>query len=141
MTNRTPWTPAENKALVSLYFTMLDCATTGQTYSKAAMIRIAQGQPKADDPQQRGDTGAAVSASWDYVSQLRNRSRPSIEFKLMNATAAHADLIPGAETMDGHGYRAMPNYQATLKQAMADELARLAHRSQELTAHFAGRSA
>ena len=41
----------------------------------------------------------------------------------MNASAAHRDLRPGAETMDGYGYRCLPNYQATLKVAMNTGLA------------------
>jgi hypothetical protein len=105
-TNRTPWTPAENAALVSLYFHMLDCAMTGEAYNKAQLIRVAQGVDN------------------DYTPALANRSRGSIEAKLMNASAAHADLDPGAETMASHGYKAWGNYQATLKAALNDELNR-----------------
>lgn len=108
MTNRTPWTPAENAALVRLYFRMLDRATTGRQYNKAAMIRDAQ----TDSPQYRDGV----------AGMLTSRSRGSIEAKLMNATAAHRDLCPGAETMDGYGYRALANYQAALKDAMRDHL-------------------
>lgn len=106
MSNRTPWTPAENAALVSLYFDMLAAAKAGQTYNKAAMIR----------DRQNGNIAEQIA------DDLRPRSRASIEFKLMNASAAHADLIPGAETMHGHGYRAMPNYQQALKDAMRAEI-------------------
>lgn len=109
MTTRTPWTPAENAALVRLYFAMLDSAIAGQPYNKAAMIRDAQGDNMM--PHERATRG-----------ELRNRSRGSIEAKLMNATAAHRDLDPTAETMDGHGYRALANYQAALKDAMRAQM-------------------
>ena len=109
MTTRTPWTAGENLALVRLYFEMNDAATTGRPYQKAAMIRHAS---RDNGP---GDTGP-----------LANRSRGSIEAKLMNATACHRDLCPDAETMDGHGYRALSNYQAALKDAMRAELQRRA---------------
>jgi hypothetical protein len=111
-TNRTPWTPGENRALVAMYFTMLDAATIGAAYSKAGMIRQAQGtQPATDFGRQ-------------FAGELAHRSRGSIEAKLMNATAAHRDLYPGDVTMDGYGYRALANYQASLKEAMQDELNR-----------------
>ena len=110
MTNRTPWTPAENAALVRLYFRMLDAATTGRPYTKAAMIRHVQQLPHGRDD----------------AAALANRSRPSIECKLMNASAAHRDLCPEAETMDSHGYRALANYQRTLRDAMAEAIARRA---------------
>lgn len=103
-----PWTPDENAALVGLYFHMLDSAHSGRPYNKAAMIRYQQDTSRLNPP-------------------LAARSKQSIEFKLMNATAAHGDLIgsgsePLAGTMHGHGYRAMPNYQAALKTAMREEL-------------------
>lgn len=97
-----PYSAEENQATLALYFHMLDRAIAGQPYVKAAMIR---------------------DASADGC-HLANRSKQSIEFKLMNCSAAHAALAPGAVTMDGHGYRALPNYQAALKLAMQDALAR-----------------
>ena len=112
MTNRTPWTPAENAALVRLYFRMLDAATTGRPYTKAAMIRDAM----TDSPQYRDGV----------AGMLTSRTRGSIEAKLMNASAAHRDLCPEAETMDGHGYRALSNYQRSLRDAMAEAIARRA---------------
>jgi len=119
MTNpRTPWTPAENAALVSLYFAMLDRAIKAQPYNKAAMIRKAQ----------NGDFDGLVSDNMN--GPLALRSRGSIEAKLMNASAAHADLLTAGgkstdgphQTMAAHGYKAWGNYQASLKQAMADAL-------------------
>lgn len=94
MTTHTPWTDDENAAVVALYFDMLDHATAGKPYNKAAMIRKAQAEP------------------------LANRSKGSIEAKLMNCTTAHRDLMPNAETMNCHGYRALSHYQASLKSAI-----------------------
>jgi hypothetical protein len=42
----------------------------------------------------------------------------------MNCSAAHATIDPQAVTMDGHGYRALANYQAALVDAMRAELHR-----------------
>jgi hypothetical protein len=100
-----PWSDNENRALVALYFAMLDKAISGKAYNKAAMIRTVQRGLTCN-----GDTLADAP--------LEARSKQSIEFKLMNASAAHAALDPDAITMHGHGFRAMPNYQATLKDAM-----------------------
>jgi hypothetical protein len=112
MSNRKPWEAAENMALASLYFTMLEAATSGTAYNKAAMIREKQ---RDNGP---GDTGALVA-----------RSRGSIEAKLMNASAAHQDLmrdriLPAGETMATHGYKAWGNYQATLRGAVLVEAQR-----------------
>ncbi len=115
-TRPAPWSDAENAALVALYFVMLDKATAGKPYNKAAMIRAAQAKASRGQGQWHDKNGDGI---------LRDRSKQSIEFKLMNATAAHRDLtvtpdgIETAETMHGHGYRAMPNYQATLREAMS----------------------
>lgn len=105
MTRQPPWNELENGRLIRLYFEMLDAANKGEKYVKAQMIRDAQ----------------CVDGCHQ---ELAGRSKQSIEFKLMNASAAHADLDPGAVTMDGFGYRAMPNYQADLKEAMKAELLR-----------------
>lgn len=80
------WTPEENRAVVALYFAMLDHAVSGEPYNKAAMIRAVQG---TDVP---GEAGPLI---W--------RSRGSIEAKLMNCSAAHAACDPQAVTMDGFG--------------------------------------
>lgn len=112
-----PWSDEENAALVALYFEMLDYATTGRQYSKAGMIREARGE--GIDAR-----NAEPWATWPLVA----RSKGSIEAKLMNATACHRDVSAesggNAVTMDTFGYRALPNYQATLKTAVRDELKR-----------------
>lgn len=107
MTRSPPWSEQENRDLIALYFQMLDKAAIGTPYNKAAMIRR----------EQTGKDDAGTGHS-DFAT-LANRSKQSIEFKLMNASAAHAAIDPEAVTMHGFGYRAMPNYQAALKDAMA----------------------
>lgn len=114
MTRSPAWNDTENAALVALYFSMLDKAISGQPYNKAAMIRSSQNQP-TDNPSIPGGAGLKLAP-------LANRSKQSIEFKLMNASACHASLVPEGVTMDGYGYRAMPNYQAALKDAMRNHL-------------------
>ena len=104
-----PWNDAENGALVALYFVMLDAAIAGVEYNKAGAIRAARGE----NPNPLDNV---------HGSPLADRGRGSIEFKLMNASAVHADLMPNAETMHNHGYRALPNYQADLKVAMAEAI-------------------
>jgi hypothetical protein len=110
-----PWNAEENTAIVALYFEMLDLATTGQTYSKAAMIRDAQDHENAQ-----------TDNAW--TGELDARSKGSIEAKLMNVSACHRDISiesgGNAVTMDGYGYRALSNYQATLKDATRSELKR-----------------
>ena len=109
MTNRKPWTDAENANDITIYFTMLDAAIAGTPYNKAQLIRDARGRDK---------DGNIVNPS----APLFARSRASIEFKLCNATACHASLVPGAVTMNEYGYRALGSYQKSLKEAMRREL-------------------
>lgn len=94
---RSPaWNDTENATVCVLYFHMLGLAITDQPYNKAALIREVRQPGK----------------------RLADRSRGSIEAKLMNCTAAHRKLRPDYTSMDGHGYRAMANYQASLDGAM-----------------------
>ena len=116
---KAPWTPAENLALARIYFTMLHAATNGHPYNKAQMIRTAQGISNRED------------IPHDARAPLHYRSRGSIEAKLMNASAAHRDLIAegllaAGPTMATHGYKAWGNYQSTLKDAVIAEAYRLA---------------
>ncbi len=113
MTRPAPWNDSENPACVTLYFAMLDKATAGESYVKAQMIRRAQ---------QGWNTPTGRVAG-----PLADRSRASIEMKLMNCSAAHAAIGDGIAgrvtvTMNGFGYRAMPNYQAALKSAMNEAI-------------------
>ena len=108
MTRQPKWTPEENNAVCGLYFIMSEHVLTDAEYNKAAMIRAAQGI-RLDGSISNPD------------AQLRLRSRGSIEAKLMNVTACLRDL-GGAFTersLEEHGYRAMSNYQADLKQVVA----------------------
>lgn len=113
MAKRKAWTDDECRAVVALYFAMLDKATAGAKYNKAAMIRATQ-EPQQINP---GDATEPPLAA---------RSRGSIEAKLMNCTAAHEALRPVAaarrETMNDHGYRALSNYQRSLRDVMAEAL-------------------
>jgi hypothetical protein len=110
--SRKPWTVEERAAVIRLYMEMSLCVTQGRPYNKAAMIRARQLPAFA----------------------LVNRSRGSIEAKLMNITAA-LDIIaddeaaPAAiraralmQNMGRHGYKALPNMQREL---LADVLERL----------------
>lgn len=131
MTNKRKgaYTPEENRATVALYFTMLDRVRDGRDYSKAAFIRLARGEAKVGDV-----TQSELPEVAGFCGALACRSKQSIEFKLMNCTAAHVDIINDGvlngdksamgETMHSHGYRGMANYQASLKDAMKAELAR-----------------
>lgn len=100
-TRPAPWSDDENAAIIRLYFDMLGLATAGHAYNKAGMIRSYQ----------YTDEGRHAEA-------LSARSRGSVELKLMNCSAAHRDIDADAVTMDGYGYRALPNYQAKTKIAM-----------------------
>lgn len=114
MTRSAPWTEYENAAVVVLYFEMLDAEMAEQRYSKADHIRAFRGEAQTSH------------YALDHAP-LATRSRGSIEFKLMNCSAAHADIVKGAETMHDHGYRALPNYQADLKTAMRESIEIDAH--------------
>lgn len=98
MAARKAWSPAENWAVALLYRRMLKAATSGQPYNKRAMLREAM------------------------AGQLSERSKGSIEFKLMNCSAAHAQLDPEAVTMADYGYKALPNTQKVLKDSLAKAL-------------------
>lgn len=113
MTNtRTPWTHDENRALVALYFSMAFAVEQHQPYVKAAMIR----------ERQTGERTLPNGTKVYTSAPLQNRSRGSIEAKLMNCTAVVEDLGFHKWSMAEHGYRALPNYQAALKVAVADYL-------------------
>jgi len=104
-----PWSDEENTAGVALYFRMIDAVNAGIYYNKAAMVRAVQGA----NPNPLDNVAGAPLAA---------RSRPSIEMKLMNCSAAHAKMRRLEDTMDSHGYRAMPNYQAALETAVVEAL-------------------
>lgn len=98
-TRPAPWSPVENRAVCALYeLIWLDCMEPGRGYTKAARIREAQ------------------------AGELSQRSRGSIEAKLMNVTAALESLGAGFVefSLSENGYRPLPNMQAALKAAVRD---------------------
>lgn len=98
-----PWTDTENAGCCALFFRMQHKAAAGQAYNKAEMIREERGEECRANP--GGHLGKPLS----------QRSRPSIEMKLMNLSAVMESLGRPELSMSEHGYRAMPNYQANLK--------------------------
>lgn len=130
MTARKPWTDDECRAVVTLYLHMLNNATDGKPYNKAAMIREARTglECRVPDAERCAHPGRP----------LAERSRGSIEAKLMNCSAAHADLVPDAVTMDGYGYRALSNYQKALKHALATEFSKRGLHRSDVARYFAG---
>lgn len=94
------WTDHENTALVALYFVMVFKARSGLPYNKAAMIREASIVTH--------DDGTLI------CGPLRDRSRGSIEAKLMNVTAIVESLGWHSFSMSDHGYRPLHNYQKGL---------------------------
>jgi hypothetical protein len=112
MTRSKPWTLEEQAQAVALYFRMRQAVDTGRQYNKAQMIRAAQGIG-------RGNLEPAPGIEYP----LQNRSRGSIEAKLMNVTAVLHDLGRHDVSMAEHGYRPLSNYQAELKTTVVGLLA------------------
>lgn len=110
MTRKPKWAPEENGALVALYFSMRGRVDDGVDYNKAGMIRAVRG----DNPNRLDNVAETI---------LENRSRGSIEAKLMNVTAVLHDLGRDDVSMAEHGYRPLVNYQADLKTIVVGLLA------------------
>lgn len=108
MKRSKPWTLEEQAQAVALYFRMRQAVDTGRQYNKAQMIREANGDSMPDDA---------------GPFPLEQRSRGSIEAKLMNVTAVLHDLGRHDVSMAEHGYRPLSNYQAELKTTVAGLLA------------------
>lgn len=102
-----PWTNAEQLAGIDLYDRMHQCAMSGKAYNKAKMIREAQSDSRATAPH----------------IHLSDRSKGSIEMKLMNISAACEALGRPDLSMAEHGYRPMKNMQKSLKDAVEGWLA------------------
>ena len=85
-------------------------AAKGQPYNTAAMIRCAQENP--EHPSQGS-----------FAGNLAERSRGSIEAKLVNVTAVLHDLGRDDVSMTEHGYRPLSNYQSDLKAMVVGLLA------------------
>jgi hypothetical protein len=82
----------------------------GVYYNKASMIRAVRG----DNPNRLDNVAETI---------LENRSRGSIEAKLMNVTAVLHDLGREDISMAEHGYRPLSNYQADLRTTVVGLLA------------------
>jgi hypothetical protein len=98
------WTDNEIFAVLMLYRSMWIYATEGVDYNKAAMIREARGIDKHGQSTRHGP--------------LYDRSKGSIEMKLMNVTAALGSIGRDDLSMAEHGYRPMSNMQKSLKDAV-----------------------
>jgi len=94
-----PWQDREIQAVILLYRAMLNAVVTEKKYTKRHMIIATQ----------------ALGL---------NRSRGSIEAKLMNVTAATEQLGRSDLSMSDHGYRPLSNMQKALKEAVADWIKR-----------------
>ena len=92
------WTDKEQQQAIDLYMQMRWCVTSGRKYSKAAMIR-------------------------DAIADGLERSKGSIESKLMNISACFLTLNMPDLSMDQHGYKALVNYQASLLDAVRNRIA------------------
>lgn len=108
MSGAGPWTDNEIRYVLILYRSMWWHASHGEDYNKAQMIRDAR--------QER--TQPAGFKAMPYTAELRNRSKGSIEMKLMNVTAALESIGRDDLSMAEHGYRPMTNMQKSLKDAV-----------------------
>jgi len=109
-TSKGPWGLDEIDAGISLYLLMLACAANRRPYNKAAMIRHVQ------------NNHAGPIDSGLNTAPLKERSRGSIEAKLMNVTAAVESLGRPDLSMSEHGYRPFPNMQKALKERVAERI-------------------
>ena len=95
---RKNWTDAENAAIVALYFRMRAAVDAGEKLNKAALIREAR------------------------AGALCDRSRGSVEAKLMNVSGALADMGREDVSLHNHGYKAASAYQKSMRAAVAEYL-------------------
>jgi hypothetical protein len=116
-----PWTAEERAAVIGLYLEMRADAdyterTGTKSHTKAGRIREAM----------QATTQPAGFKATPYTAELRNRSKGSIEAKLMNITAAleiiaadriHSDAdraVAHRLSMKTRGYKPLANMQADL---------------------------
>jgi len=110
MTRKPAWKAEENAACIALYFLMRKAVDDGIEYNKAGMIRHFRGE--------------AIGAWMEIPSgALKDRSKGSIEAKLMNVTAVLHDLDRADVSMASHGYRPLSNYQRDLRDMVVPMLA------------------
>ena len=105
-----PWSDSEIDAGITLYLSMKVLADNRKKYNKAAMIRKA-----------RGEFLERINYNSDesYGGKLANRSKGSIEMKLMNICAAVEALGRKDLSMAENGFRPMVNMQKKLMDAVA----------------------
>ena len=90
ITTRKPWTDSDNQAVCALYFQMYSMQAQGVKFSKAPLVR-------------------------ELATEL-DRSKGSIEAKLMNCSGVMVDLVLVYVT----GYKPLSNYQHDLKTFMVE---------------------
>lgn len=94
VTVRNVWTPGHVEALLALYFVFLYCQRGGDAYQKAAAVR--------------------------KLAADQDRTKGSIECKMMNVSAVLSDL--------GHdwvtGYKPLANYNKALSDQVTDYIAK-----------------
>lgn len=112
MTVGKAWSDSEVAAAVALYFAMLGLSLNGLAFNKRAMIREATQE----------STQPAGFKACPYTAELRDRSRQSVEMKLMNVTACINSLAQehgtNYQSMEFAGYKPLNSYQAALKIAV-----------------------
>lgn len=84
---RTTWNDTEHATVINLYFSMLAMQEKGQKFTKAPLVRLAM--------------------------ETTGKTRGSIETKLMNISALQLEN----EREIVKGYKALPNYGKSLKDA------------------------
>jgi hypothetical protein len=124
-TRGKPWTPDEQAAAIAAYNAMLRATSAGLKFSKAGAIRWLRGDmPRGIDRASiRKHTDACNAASIlgmnhapsaRMLGALAARSRGSVEAKLMNISAARAQL--GLPILPG--YKPAGNFQRSLLEAV-----------------------
>ena len=85
VTTRKAWTPANNRAVITLYNKFLALQQSGEKYQKAASVRA--------------------------LAEKQDRTKGSVECKLMNISAIHQNLL---QLPIVKGYKALDNYNHDL---------------------------
>jgi len=93
VTTRQAWTPAHNRAVITLYNKFLNFEKAGEKYQKAASVRA--------------------------LAESQGRTKGSVECKLMNISAIRQNLLSLPIVK---GYKALNNYNHDLAQMVCDDL-------------------
>lgn len=111
MTRSPPWTPAEIDSAIALYLSFRVLEARGSPYVKAQFLREIIGAPTPANPEGNPE------------APLINRSKGSVEAKLMNITAALQSIDRDDLSMASFGYVPLANMQAALKSRVAELVA------------------